>query len=209
MSKRIKLFEQFINEAATATVTVQKDIKISKSIEEKIKLAQSMTEELDKLQKEYAAKMKPMISTIEKYDEELLEAFKKVGASTVKVQGVLDNEEIIAQLITTKGKTTYSYKTLWEEALKKFNEATKKVLLEMQDANKNIGKDKEHIEYMKSIIDGKIENGKLKESIASTAKEAVDWIKGWVKKSLSKLKSLWEDYSDSADDLVKLGAELK
>ena len=138
MSKRIKLFEQFVNEAATATVTIQKDIKISKSIEEKIKLAQSLTEELDKLQKEYAAKMKPLISTIEKYDEELIESFKKVGASTVKVQGVLENEEIIAQLITTKGKTTYSYKSLWEEALKKFNEATKKVLLEMQEANKNI-----------------------------------------------------------------------
>lgn len=186
MLKYVKLFESFINEAE---VTTTKTVKLNKNIQEKIKLAAELSAELIKLAADYKKKIEPMQDVLNKYDEEILNTLTTLSANQAKV------EDVIAKVMMTKGRMTDSYKTLWEEALKKVNEATKKTLLELQAANKKQNPDKFWMEYDKTAA-----NEGMKE-IKEFGSKLIGKLKTWASEVWSKIKAAVSDQEDAIKNL--------
>jgi hypothetical protein len=196
--KHVKLYESFLSEAATASVTTVKTVKLNKGIEEKIKLAEAMTKELKKLTAEYEEKLKPMQDVLNKYDEEILNTLTTLNTNSVKV------DKIIARVMMQKGRLTDSYKTLWDAALKKVNEATKKSLLEIQAANKKINPDKYWMEY---VAESAMTNEGLKD-IKQWGSKLVDKIKTWAKDVWSNIKNAVSDHTKAVDNLEEVANKI-
>ncbi len=186
MLKYVKLYESFLAEAIEVTTT--KTIKLNKGIEEKIKLAAELTAKLKKLSEEYMEKIKPMQDTLNKYDEEILNTLDSLKVNQAKVQ------DVIAKVMMSKGRLTDSYKTLWEEALKKVNDKTKTVLLELQAANKKQNPDKFWMEYAKDSNEG------LKD-IAQYGKEFLKKMKDWVSNVWSGVKKAIFGHKEAVENL--------
>ena len=197
--KYVKLFESFLYEVETA-----KTVKLDNSIKEKIKLAAELSAELKKLTDEYKKKIEPMQETLNKYDAEILTVLEGLSVSQAKV------EDTIAKVMMQKGRMTDSYKTLWEEALKKVNDNTKKILLEMQAANKKKNPDKYWMEYTKESVSASELEG-LNEGwkeIAKYGKEFLNKMKTWVSDVWSKIKTAAKSYFSSVDNLEKVAAKV-
>jgi len=187
----VKLFESFLSEAKAAEVTTAKTMKLNKSIEEKIKLAADLSKDLKKLAEEYKAKIEPMQDVLNKYDEEILNTLTGLQKNQARV------EDVIANVMMSKGRLTDSYKTLWEEALKKVNESTKKALLEIQAANKKQNPDKYWMEYVKESA---MTNEGLKD-IKEWGSKLVDKIKTWAKDVRAGIKAAVGEQTKAVDNL--------
>lgn len=194
MLKYVKLYESFLSEAA---VNSTKTVKLNKGIEEKIKLAAELSSELKKLSEEYKKKIDPMQEVLNKYDEEILNTLTGLSANSAKV------EDIIAKVMMSKGRMTDSYKTLWEEALKKVNDKTRAVLLELQAANKKQNPDKYWMEYAKES-----------QNANEGWKEIKDWgsnllgkMKAWVSEVWSKIKSAAKEQDAAVKNLEAVAAK--
>lgn len=188
--KFVKLYESFLAEAA-ATVNTTKTVRLNASIQEKIKLAAELSAELKKLAKEYADKITPMQEVLNKYDEEILNTLDGVKANQARV------EDIIAKVMMQKGRLTDSYKALWEEALKKVNDSTRKALLEMQAANKKQNPDKYWMEYVKESA---MTNEGLKD-IKEWGSKLIDKLKTWAKDVWAGIKAAFTDQEKAIDNL--------
>lgn len=191
--KFVKLYESFLAEAAT--VVTAKTVKLNKSIEEKIKLAAKLSEELKKMAKDYEEKMKPMQEVLNKYDEEILNTLTTAQTNSVTV------EQTIAKVMMQKGRLTDSYKTLWEEALLKVNDSTRKALLEFQAANKNQNPDKYWMEYKtnEGLKDIKDMGAALINKIKTWAKDV--WAK--VEDALGMHDKAVEQFEMTANKILK------
>jgi hypothetical protein len=194
--KFVKLYESFLAEAK-ADVTTTKTIKLNKGIEEKIKLAAELSAQLKKLTKEYTDKITPMQEILNKYDEEILNTLDTVKANQARV------EDIIAKVMMAKGRMTDSYKTLWEEALKKVNDTTRKALLEMQAANKKQNPDKYWMEYLKT----ESTNEGLKD-MKQWGSELINKVKTWAKDVWSGIKAAFTDQTKAIDNLEAVANKL-
>lgn len=200
MLKYVKLYESFLSEAqaAQAEVTTTKTIKLNKGIQEKVKLAAELSSQLKKATDDYQAKIKPMQEVLNKYDEEILNTLTTVNANQAKV------EDIIAKVMMAKGRMTDSYKTLWEEALKKVNDSTRKTLLEIQTANKKQNPDKYWMEYVKEDA---MTNEGFKD-IQQWGSTLVNKLKVWVKDVWSKIKIAVGEQEKAVDNLEAVAAKL-
>jgi phosphate uptake regulator len=194
MLKYVKLYESFVAEAANAAVTTTKSIKLNKGIEEKVELAADLSEQLKKLSKEYMEKIAPMQDTLNKYDAEILETLTSLNVNQATVN------KIIAKVMVSKGRLSDSYKSLWEEALKKVNDATKTILLAMQQANKKQNPDKYWMEYDKK-------NEGLKE-IAEYGKDFVKKMKDWVSNVWKGLKEAILGHEKAVDNLETVAEKI-
>lgn len=190
MLKYVKLFESYLNEA-TIQVMATKNVKLGKGIEEEITLAQKLSEELQEMAEDFKKKFEPMKATLDKYDADIMEKLNSLNINAVKVG------KITAKLQKKKGKLTDSYKTLWEKALDKVNEATKKVLMEIQTANKKQNPDSEWMEYEKETNEG------LKE-IKDLGEKFLSKIKKWTSSVWNKLKGSIDNHEEAVNDLEKL-----
>jgi len=197
MLKYVKLYESFLSEAQ-AEVTTTKTIKLNKGIQEKVKLAAELSSQLKHATADYEAKIKPMQEVLNKYDEEILNALTAVNANQAKV------EDIIAKVMMAKGRMTDSYKTLWEEALKKMNDATRKTMLEIQAANKKQNPDKYWMEYVKEEA---MTNEGFKD-IQEWGSKLVNKFKTWVKDVWSKVKNAIGEHEKAVDNLEAVAAKL-
>jgi hypothetical protein len=193
--KFVKLYESFLAEAAT--VTTPKTIKLNKSIEEKVKLAAKLSADLKKMAAEYEEKLKPMQDVLNKYDEEILNTLTAAQATSAKV------EDVIARVMMQKGRLTDSYKTLWEEALLKVNDSTKKALLEFQEQNKKQNPDKYWMEYVKESMT----NEGLKD-IKEWGSELLNKVKTWAKDVWSKIKGALTNQEKAVDNLEAVANKL-
>jgi DNA-directed RNA polymerase subunit L len=165
-----------MQEAVKMMVAVQDPT--SDKIEEWLKLKQSM----DKANADLQAKMKELQDEFTKQfgadaqklgslDSEVLNIIKAVPNQMVEVDG------LIIEYKKTAGKTTHSYKSLFEAALAKVNEEIKKELLDIQEATKNVGTPSEKL-VIKAAT----------ESISTALKAAVAKISALYKNIVSKLK---------------------
>ena len=144
MEQFVKNFENFLNEGkveATAIIPTEYDKKITKVMEDTIKKAAEYSKQLKELSDEFKKKTDPIKSELGKLDKEVIAFLKEMNATQVKV------DKIIAKLDVSKGKISESYKDLFEVALSKHNDNTKKVILEYRAANKRYNPDKIEAKY--------------------------------------------------------------
>ncbi len=191
--KHVKLFETFLNEEASIEVTTTKTIKLKKGIEEQIKMAAAMKKELAALIKEHEEKIRPIVLTLEKNEEEILDTLKKMNISQVKV------DKTIAKVMFKKGRLSDSYSKLWEEALKKVNENTQKVLLELQASRKKTNPDHWSLEY---------ETSEGLKDVMNKGAEYLTKAKEWFKTTWKKMKASFNEYFDAVDDFEKVGEKI-
>lgn len=189
MLKHVKLFESFITEAQAEVIST-KTIKLDKSIQEEIELAGELAVEMKKMADEFEEKIKPMRELFNKYDTNILEKLTSLNVNQAK------SGKIIAKVMMSKGRLTDSYKTLWEEALKKFNAATQKAMLALQMANKKQNPDKHWMEYTKESMT----NEGLKD-IKDWGSKLVNKVKTWATDVWAKVKDALTGHEKAVNDL--------
>lgn len=186
MRQFVKNFENFLNEGkTTVTIPTEYDKKITKEMEDTIKKAAEYSKQLKELSDEFMKKINPIKSELEKLNKEVIQFLEEMNATQIKV------DKIIAKLNITKGKTSISYKHLFEVALSKHNDNTKKLLLEYKEAIKKYNPDKIEVEY----------------EISEGIKEVMFAISNWLKTFWNKMKQAILSYKESAqvlEDLAKL-----
>lgn len=190
MLKHVKLFEGYMNEV-TAQITGVHTTEVPTELADIIKLSFELHTQLDAAKKTYENKLKEIQPTVDKYDAAIMKKLVELNSTTITVGG------IITRLMKQAGKITNSYKTLWGEALKKVNAMTKKILLELQEAEKKQNADKFWLTFEKP-------GATANESVGEFAKKFAKW----VSEVWNKLKDSIDGYIDSAKDLEKLAEEL-
>lgn len=185
MEQFVKNFENFLNEGkveATAIIPTEHDKKITKAMKDTIKKAAEYSKQLKELSDEFKKKTDPIKSELGKLDKEVIAFLKEMNATQVKV------DKIIAKLDVSKGKISESYKDLFEVALSKHNDNTKKVILEYRAANKRYNPDKIEAKY----------------EISEGVKEVMSAISDWLKTFWDKMKHAILSYKESAQVLEDL-----
>ena len=185
--KHVKTYDKYLNEAATAEVTTIKKIKLKRSIEEKIKLAGTLSKEIKKLSSDFEKKLKPMQITLDKYNKEILSTLQEVQATQATV------DDVIARVEKSLGKTTDSYKTLFEKALEMMNDQSKAALLAFQKASQKKNPDKYWMEY--EVVEG-------------TVGDALKTVKNWFKDVWKNFSSTVKGWFGAAENLQEVADKI-
>lgn len=175
--------EEFVEEEDIfeAKVTAPKETNkaITKELEKKIVEAAKLTEEFATLQEEFNKKIEPIRNTLNKHNKEVIALMKELNASQIVVK------KVIAKMEVTKGKTTDSYKALYEKCLSMLNQNARNTMNAFRDATKKFNPDKFQVKY------------ETNEAVSDIITKLTDWVSSW----WNSFKSSAEEYNESVEAL--------
>lgn len=178
ITKRTKLFEEFVNEAVTAEVMTVETKKMKKAIETEIVETLTLTEEIEKLEKE----LKALKNLRDPKVKAIIEKMEEVKATSVTVEK--DAKKIQVKVVTTKGRVTLPYKEI-SEALAGVNKKMTAMNEELKKTLQKVNADKKELEF------------KVDESVMSD-------IKKWLGNMWDKITKSVKEFFGAADNLHKL-----
>ena len=145
---------------------IHEAIESDKDLENEIRTYMNNKKSLDKLKAEY----EKVINDITQQQKSLDIMFKEIKKYMERFnisEKIIDNWIAKLEEKLKYKKITPDYKTLWEEAIKKVNAQTKKVLDQLMDANKELKKNEKKLELTIEL------------SIKDIVKSIYEKIKGW------------------------------
>jgi chromosome segregation ATPase len=182
ITKRTKLFEEFLNEKATAEVVSTETVKLKKNIDTLALDTLALTTEIKALEEQ----VKALKNLRDPKVKVLIEKMKEVKATSITVEK--DTKKIVVKVVKTPGRITYPYKEI-SEALAGVNKKMTAMNADLKETLKKVNDDKEELEF------------KVEESV-------LDVIGKWFSSAWAKLTKKFNDFIGAADDLHKVTEKL-
>lgn len=207
--RKVKLYEEFIGEAASAeaapapasakprtnplrrkqtavaevvhTEEVQIPAKLANAITEAVELNQKLTTMIN----EFNAQIKPLQNKLSEDERIVLEALSDGSKQSIKVG------KILATIKETKGKTTVKYKEVLEGIVPKLNKKQNEILDKLVETATTTHPNKKEVNF-------EVAESKLHEGLLDAIKEFFSYMKAQIKKLAKPVM----EYNAITDELI-------